>query len=162
MSLKAAMWVHGTAAQVENPNSLIPNGLVRVGAGTQFNGQSGAATWFHFAIPTPVILNDVRLSLVKIFLLYNTNQKSSTITNVHVWDGGVRLRAFDNLMLRGDHRFGIDKDNSWEITPHIPVTFGIEIAARVQFMDLIDGPEPGAKQFEFGFFVSTAGADFEG
>jgi len=76
MPLKAAMWVHRTSVQVEFPERLIA--IPEVGqAGFQrgwrtlFQGPqdpNNQTNWFHFALTTPVILDDIRPQLVKVFV----------------------------------------------------------------------------------------------
>ncbi len=64
-----AMWIHGNAVVVEHPEHLIV--LDRRGWGTECQLQRGTKSWFHIAIPTPIIINDQRLHLVRAFLFFN-------------------------------------------------------------------------------------------
>ncbi len=83
MPLKAAMWVHGNIVQAEFPERLIVIPVVgragfRRGWGTLFQGPRDPrpetlTNWFHFPMPTPVILDDVRPQLVKVFVFYKGN-----------------------------------------------------------------------------------------
>jgi len=153
--LKAAMWVHGTAMEVENPDGLIPNGIIREGIGTHFYGHSKSFNWFHIPIPTPVVLDGHRSSLVSVFLFYQFF--AGSITNVHVWDGPHRVRMFDNLKLKGNHLNEIDNQNKWIIDPPLPINYGLKLAIGVQFATNFDTPDTVDK---LEFLVSTAGADF--
>ena len=77
MALKAAMWVHGTATEVEFPQNLHSDGIMREGIGTHFFSGAGTFNWFHIPIPTPVVLDGVRPTLVGVFLFYNKASASS-------------------------------------------------------------------------------------
>src|SRR5262245_22758583 len=104
MALKAAHWIHGTIVEVEDPTTTAQ--IVRMGDGAHIFGQPATGGWFHFPITTPVILDDVRPPLVKVFVFFRADD-SVTITNVHVFDGPTRVKAFDGLQLQGDHSRGI-------------------------------------------------------
>jgi len=144
MALKAAMWVHGTIVEAENPTSFVS----RKGSGAQFGAFGGAKpNWFHIPITTPVILDGVRPQLGKVFVFYKTN--GATITNLHIYDGPRKVKAFDGLKLSGNHSGSIDASNSWVITPSLKILFGLGISVGVQF-----GIDPGDILF------TTAGADF--
>src|SRR5438445_11944623 len=54
--LKAAIWVHGTIVEPENP----PDSTSRKGWGISFSGRPGTNNWFHIPVATPVILDDLR------------------------------------------------------------------------------------------------------
>ncbi|MGH9194771.1 MAG: DUF6623 family protein, partial [Acidimicrobiia bacterium] len=53
-----AMWVHGTSIEVEVPNQI--EDLRRFGFFTRITGKPNTTNWFHFAIPTPVIVDNDR------------------------------------------------------------------------------------------------------
>ncbi len=147
MGMKAAMWVHGTIVEAENPN-IRP---LRTGGGAQFGGTSQELNWFHIPITTPVILDDVRPELGKILVLYNAT--GCTVKAVHVYDGPTKVWARDGLNLTGDHSLNIETEiNSWKIGdpgPTIPILFGLGISVGVEFR--ID---PG------NILFTSAGADF--
>jgi hypothetical protein len=70
--LKHASWINGNAVVVEEPNNI----LVRHwGWGTemQFTFAPGVVprgTWCHIVLPAPVIVNDVRMKVQKLFLFF--------------------------------------------------------------------------------------------
>jgi hypothetical protein len=150
MALKAAMWIHGTIVEAENPADLT---LVRRGWGTHFFGRQFTSNWFHFPIPTPVILDDTRPQLVKVFVFYQTG--AARIINLHVYDGPRRVKAFDNLNLSGDHSGSVDSANSFVIDPPITILFGLGISVAVEFT--VGDPDRPALP---GILFTTAGADF--
>jgi hypothetical protein len=99
--LSAAMWTHGTSVQTWLGNGI---GMTRYGYYTRVDyGKSGAATWFHFAIPTPVGLSNVRQKIDKVMLQFETY--GATVTNVHIYDGQNLLKEHNNLKLSGNWDF---------------------------------------------------------
>lgn len=118
MDTRVAMWVHGVSAFPERtagdagadgpltqayqiPWSDIVG--LRQGNGAWFRGRADHDNWFHFAIPTPVILpvfqpgtghydSGQRLRLEKVFVMYQNDVDSfggalSWVERVDVWDG---------------------------------------------------------------------------
>lgn len=148
------MWVHGTAAEVENPSALDSNGVFRDGVGSHFFGRSESFNWFHIPIPTPVVIDGARPSLVKVFFLFKLD--AGHIKHVDVWNGPFRVRQFD-VKLGGNHLEDIDDKNSLAISPPLTISFGLKLALGVQFATLFD-PDENAKQ---DFLIAAAGADFE-
>lgn len=112
----------------------------------------GKSSWFHIALPTPVIVGDVRTKLEKVFLMFST--QSGNIRNVHVFDGSAKLKEFNGLDLKGEHRSAIDSQNFF-ILPNPSVVFGIGITflfvANIGFDSAI--PEPR-------LIVAAAGGDY--
>lgn len=155
--LKYAAWAHGVNTQVERPNLLIGYknsiatiddgdawlGILRQGDGAKFYGQRNTDNWFHIALNSPVILNNERLKLSKIFVLFwcgvETTPKDpkdwygTKINSVHVWDGSTRIKTFDNLELTGWHNTIKENVNQFIIEPAIPIYYGINISIGVSF-----------------------------
>jgi hypothetical protein len=146
----SAVWVHGTSVEPEDMS--IIKRVTRVGWGADFRTQAGKFAWFHVSIATPVVIENVRPKLEKIFVFYKTS--FGEIRNVHVYDGPRKVRAFDNLHLQGDHSGGIDPSNSWAVNPPLTIAFGLGISIGVQFSIGIDSP------IDTGMLFTTAGADF--
>jgi hypothetical protein len=144
MTLKAAMRIHGTIVKPENPPALVD----LKGWGISF-GDQNTSNWFHIPIPTPVILDDARPQLVKVFVLYMAGS-STMITNVHVYDGPRSVAMFDGLSLNGDHHWAIDASNHWVINPPLTILYGLGLSIGVVF-----GLNFG------GILFTTAGADFQ-
>jgi len=97
-----AMWMHGNTVVVEHPENLLA--LDHRGWGTEFKLQRGTDSWFHISIPTPLILENQRSRLVRVFLCFNTPESDGHISNVHLYDGYNSFQAFDDLFLVGDRR----------------------------------------------------------
>ena len=159
MPLKAAMWVHGNIVQAEFPEGLIVIPEVgrtefRRGWGTLFQGPRDPRpetlmNWFHFPMPTPVILDDVRPQLVRVFVFYKAT--FTEITHIHLYDGPARVKTFD-VSLSGDHSTAIDDSNTWSIDPPLTIFFGLGISVGVTFHPVSHAPNE--------LLFTTAGADF--
>ena len=97
-----ASWVHGNSVEEEYPERLL---LARpMGPYGMFYGKRASFNWFHYAIPTPVIVNARRLRLDSVMLVFLTSP-DTWVTNVHIWDGNSRIQAYDGLMMTGAHWF---------------------------------------------------------
>jgi hypothetical protein len=142
-----ASWVHGNAVTVESPQ------IVKVhrpqGSGTLFDLEPGSATWLHIAIPTPVIVRDVRVRAQRFFLLASMASEP-TITDVHLYDGFHRIHEV-TTSLRGQHS-ELTNANTFMLPTPRPVQWGTSISFRVQTTDGIHGGHL--------FTVFSAGADF--
>ncbi len=178
MSIKASMWVHGTIAEVEDPASLTKT--VKTGSGTIFTGKFGKSAWFHFPITTPAILDaanpgvvftnipsatlgDDSPQLTKVYIFYKTfgfvESTYPTIKSVHLYDGGSKIKAFDNLNLSGDHAGKPDANNSWEIGPSLKIKHGLGVSVNVKFPPKNDSKtEPFSSNPDILF--TAVGADF--
>jgi hypothetical protein len=119
-----ASWVHGNALTVENPENL--NRIGHFGWGADMSVKPGKASWFHVALPTPVIVSDVRSSLIRVFLMFESEQGS--IRNVHVYDGSFKIQEFNGLMSEGEHRLGLDGMNTFNLAHPHSVAFGIGVS----------------------------------
>jgi hypothetical protein len=150
MSKLQASWAHGSSVQAEQEGYFISKQRAGYGARFRTHGEE----WFHFAIPTPVILDGQRASLRKIFVLYGTEGTAAKIIKVHVYDGPKLVKTFENLSLTGDHYKQIDQHNSWVITPSHKMKFGLGISVYVKFGR---ATKQGVPVIRF----TTAGADFE-
>jgi hypothetical protein len=147
MSIKQAMWVHGTAVQAEREGYFIARWRPAWGAIFKTQG----AEWFHFAVPTPVIIGNQNSTLQKVFVLYKTGL-GAKITQLHVFDGGAKIQEFLDLLLSGDHSQALDGQNSWILNP-IHVKFGLGLSVHVEFGNATANGVP-----EITF--ASAGADF--
>lgn len=107
--------------------------------------------WFHFAIPTPVIVANNRARLVRTFVLWETRAGVSPVA-VHVYDGASRILAtgvtggpgpasHPSDLTPGVTRFDLPAPRS--------VIFSIGISVAVSF----------AADGDITFF--SAGADFD-
>jgi hypothetical protein len=150
MALKAAMWVHGTIVEAEFPVLTVS----RKGWGTSFTGHELTTNWFHIPIITPVILDDIRPLLAKVFVFYRAT--NARITNLHVYDGAKKVKSLDALNLSGDHSISIDASNNWDVTPPLGIKFGLSISVGVEFLKPATATNPSAE-----ILFTSAGADFQ-
>jgi hypothetical protein len=147
-------WIHGTALAVQNPENVTRVGYF--GWGADMLIAAGKGSWFHIAIPTPVVISGVQSKLDRAFLLFNSI--SGSIRNVHIYDGPRKLLELNELFLTGDHQNSVDGTNMFELedVPHVFLGIGIS------FFFLADvptgGPFGGAPPPQL--VVTGAGADF--
>ena len=120
-----ASWVHGNAVTVETPESLDRVGHFAWGGDMAI--KPGKASWFHIPIPTPVIVNDVRTQLHRVFLLFDA--VSGRIANLHVYDGSSKVQEFEGIDRTGEHRIGLDNQNTFDLAEPHTVAFGIGISS---------------------------------
>jgi hypothetical protein len=142
MALAHAMWIHGHSLQVEYPERL--SKVERRGFSVRLTSPSaGQPNWLHFAIPTPVIVNDNRLRVGSVLVRFKCGIAS--VKAVHVYDGETKIAAKDNLNL---------SPKQWHMeriqVPGTPqVHLGLGISVLVDF-----GPDDRWVEF------SSAGCDF--
>jgi Family of unknown function (DUF6623) len=133
-----------TPSGTQDINGIGWTGVVglRQSGGTTFKGKSGTSIWFHVPIATPVIIKGVRAKLLRVFVMFQCGDPAAQIatnaganvTDIHVWDGGTRIKTFGGFQLFGEHRFKLDTSNTRDMgTPAPEVSFGIEIAVHVKF-----------------------------
>lgn len=142
-------WVHGTAFNVEFPSRIYRTDVK--GWGKEYWGNSNSFNWFHIAIPTTVITDNYRNSLVKAFVLYKTTG-GATITNIAIWDGPNLIKEYKNLNLNGNHSTRIDSSNTFVISPPKQLSWGLVISVGVRFNNI--DPTPPAS-----ILFTTAGVD---
>ena len=179
MPIKASMWVHGTIAEAEDLTTVK---IDKRGWGTTFTGAPRKSNWFHFPVPSPPIPDDpapgtpevIVISttatppeddiprLAKVWVFYKTPENpgaaSPVIKSIHLYDGGKRIKVFDNLSLSGDHSDKPDAQNSWEIKPPLKIKHGLGVSVNVTF----PGPKPKDALFSnsYDILFKAVGADF--
>jgi hypothetical protein len=141
-ALAHAMWVHGTSVQEEFPDRL--QNIRRLGPYGLFDGKPGTSNWFHFAIPTPVIVDNRRLRLESVMLQFLAS-RDTWVTNVHIYDGYQKIEWFDGLAMTGDHWF----ERFDTLNPL--VRFGIGVSIGVRF---------GRRRVQHRIRFVSAGGDF--
>lgn len=98
-----ASWIHGHSMQIEYPDRIASQW--RAGFGFTVEGKPGTDNWFHFAIPTPVIIDDVRLRADSIMLRFSTASVDAFVRHVHIYDGETVLAAHNDIYLSGANPF---------------------------------------------------------
>lgn len=140
-----AMWVHGTSIQIELPDQI--ESIRRFGFYTRIVGKQNTMNWFHFAIPTPVIVDGDRKEVGSIILRFRTGSPNAVVRDVHIYDGEVRIAAHDGVNLSGNHffeRFGVAHSP--------PILWGVGISIGVRF--------GGGSATERSMDFIAAGCDF--
>lgn len=152
-----AQWVHGNTAQIELNShgrgareDVVPGSVntypfgrigaaiqwsaiegLRTGSGSSFQCQAGSDYWFHFAIPTPVLVDSARARLGRVMVLF-TAGPSVMLRSVHVWDGPTRVFARDGLTVGGAHLGLAEGVNSFPL-PDQQVNWGLGVSVRFRF-----------------------------
>ena len=134
-----ASWQHGTAVTVELPNNM--ESVRRFGFFTRLVGKPNTVNWFHFALPTPVIVNNDRKVIGPCMLRFQTGGVNAVVRDVHIYDGEVRVAAHDGINLSGAQpftRFGVAHapEVLWGVGISIGVKYGGGTAAQ-RTIDLI-------------------------
>lgn len=138
-----AMWVHGNSVEEEFSDRLLR--VRRMGPYGLFYGKPNTRNWFHYAIPTPVIVERRRLRLDSVMLMFIASP-DTWITNVHIYDGHQKIESFDGLSMTGTHWF-----ERFDILNRY-VRYGIGVSVGVKF-----GNE--SRRTHYAAFIS-AGGDF--
>ena len=127
MSLKHAAWIHGTSVHFEN-QSWAARALRRGFFTTVTPSNEAHIGWVHFAIPTPVIVNNERLKAKSVMIRFTTGSHAS-IGAVHVWDGETTIYIRNQVSYKADGR-GFVRD----VIPNQPeVKWGTNISILVNF-----------------------------
>lgn len=100
-----AMWTHGTDLRVEVPDNV--TSLRRYGFFTRVVGKANTTNWYHFAIPTPVIVDNNRLAFARAMLRFITGGPSAVVRDVHIYDGSSRISAHQFVNLSGVQPFAV-------------------------------------------------------
>ncbi|HNW88417.1 MAG TPA: hypothetical protein PKN48_02070 [Bacteroidales bacterium] len=146
MTLAKAMWAHGHSMVIEYPDRI--KSEWKAGFFYRVVGKPGTTNWFHFAIPTPVIVDGNRLAIDSVMIRFRSGSVQADITNVHVYDGETKIASHDGLNL---------SPSSWnwpryEVPGKPEIKWGVGISIGVRF----EGATDANNTLEF----SSVGADF--
>jgi hypothetical protein len=130
INITYASWIHGHSMQIEYPDRIVSER--RAGFSINVEGKSGSTNWFHFAIPTPVLINDVRLRVDAVMLRFTTGSIDAWVRDVHAYDGEKLIAAHDNVRLSKDNPFVrlVVPDRPlvlWGLGISIGASFGVEM-----------------------------------
>jgi len=89
--------------------------------------QNGGANWFHFAIPSPTMLDNKGVNLHSVALEASANA-NATIVSVHTYEGTTAVKRMDDL--RWTNREDIDEH--WNI-PDKKIRSPIALSIQVEF-----------------------------
>ncbi len=134
-----AMWTHGTDLHVEVDADV--ESIQRFGFFTRVVGRPDTTNWYHFAVPTPVIVDGNRLAFARAMLRLVTGGPDAVVRDVHVYDGSSRIAAHQAVNLSGSLPFAVfgvphKPDVSWGAGISVGVRTGTGSAAERR-MDFI-------------------------
>ena len=132
-AINHAMWTHGTDLHVEVDANV--ESIRRFGFYTRVVGRPNTTNWYHFAVPTPVIVSGNRLGICRAMLRLVTGGTSAVVRDVHVYDGEARIAAHQFVNLSGSvpfAAFGVahKPDILWGVGISIGVSTGAGTAAQ--------------------------------
>ena len=145
-SLAQAMWSHGHSMQIEYPDRI--RSVSRARFSMRVEGNSNTSNWFHFAIPTPVIVNDNRLSVGSVMIRFRSASDKAFVHAVHIYDGETKIASHDGLRLAPQGSFDWPR---FDVPTHPKVKWGLGISIGVAF----EGTNETENRMEF----SAAGCD---
>jgi hypothetical protein len=116
-----------------------------------YRGQPGHNNVFMFAIPTPVIVKDIRARILSAMVLFELGP-GTQITQVQIHDARSTIQTFP-VSIRDSHP-NLDASNRFTVSRSRPVSFGISLAVLVSF-----DPSSGDHANEITFL--SAGVDFD-
>ena len=137
--IEHAMWTHGLDLHIEVDANV--ESLRRFGFFTRVVGKANTTNWYHFAIPTPVIVTGNRLAFARAMLRLVTGGSSAVVRDVHIYDGSSRIAAHQFVNLSGTLPFAVfgvphKPDVFWGAGISIGVTTGAGTATQRR-MDFI-------------------------
>ena len=121
------LWMHGTNMQVEYPGRL--TSVRNTGPFVRIEGARGQNTWLHFPLPTPAVVDGVRMRVEGTNVSFRTRDHAS-VHEVIVYDGESRIAEHMDLDLRGDHL-----DARFDVPGNPEINKGINITLGVRFDD---------------------------
>ncbi len=142
MAIAHAMWTHGHSMQIEFPDRV--SSVRRTGFSIRVESKSAQSNWFHFAIPTPVIVDANRLRAEAALVRFKS-VGGDRLKAVHVYDGERKIASKEKLNLQ-PAQWHVEKVS---IPKKPEILWGVGISVLVEF-----GIDGGATEF------SAAGCDF--
>ena len=142
---RQAMWVHGHSANIEMNNRRRAEGEdfpglawtavvgLRMGEGVKYRCQDNSDYWFHFAIPTPTIKDDVQPRPSEAMVLFTTSV-GVTLSSLHVWDGPNQVFTRNGLAIGGANTSLVDGKNKFKLDVNKAI-WGIGISVLFHFAD---------------------------
>lgn len=95
--LTQSMWTHGNSMQIEYPECL--DSIYRKACSIQVQGKAGTSNFFHFAIPSPTIVDSESMEIAAVFLRFRTASADTYIQEVYLYDGEEKFAEFKQLSL---------------------------------------------------------------
>ncbi len=149
MTLSHVMGVHGHSMYIQYPDRI--QFEERKGFYMQVRGNSFSKNWFHFAIPTPMVIDDNHLRAHTVWVRFRTSPGAS-VNTIHVYDGETKIATHDNLTLSPQGSWGTPK---FHVPGNPKINWGVGISIGVGFNDSANLPD-NALLFE----ISSVGCNF--
>lgn len=132
MPITRAMWTHGHAVRIEHPDRLLS--VWQAGYYARLIGKPGEAVWIHYAIPTPVIVADNRLSADQAMIRCRTVwENDAWIESVHIFDGEEKIASHNDL-----HDVAADWSFlRYEIVGSPDIRWGIGLSIKIRFTNML-------------------------
>lgn len=144
--LAYSMWTHGSSVKEQNPQDL--NWIRKTGPYALYEGKPDTDAWFHFSIPTPVIVSNKQLRLHSVILQFLAHP-NVWVNNVHIYDGARKIKTYDGLGMTGQRwveRFDV-------LSNYVSAGIGVSVCVRF-------GPHQTMKQYKHYIRFISAGANF--
>ena len=103
-SIAHASWIHGSSLHVENPAQM--ESITRFGHATRVVGKRNTTNWIHFAIPTPVIVDNYRNSVGPVILRFITGSTNTKVRDVLAFDGERLIASHFGVNVSGSQLLG--------------------------------------------------------
>ena len=142
------LWMHGVNLQVEYPNRL--TSVRATGPFVRIEGARGQNTWLHFPLPTPAVLDGVKMHIEGAYVSFRTRDHAC-VHEVIIYDGESRIAEHMDLDLRGDHL-----DARYDVPGNPEIHRGINVTLGVRFDDT--APDVRSMQIE----VIGVGLEYSG
>lgn len=141
MAIKMATWLHGNGAQPE----FTPFSQRRMAGSGLFGGTDRSHNYFHFPLTTPVIVDDKRPRLAKIFVF--ARQRYCVLRDIFIYDADYRAYQFiahpppmvpqinGSAMPPADHahpRF-VEGQTMFTLPEPLQINLGLSISVKVSF-----------------------------
>ena len=142
--------MHGANMKGENPNR--PTSLRATRPFLRTGGTRGQNTWLHFPLPTPAVLDGVKMHIEGAYGSFRTRDDAS-VHEVIVYDGECRMAEHMDLDLRGD-----DLDARFDVPGNPEIGKGINVTLGVRFDEA--APDVRSMQIEvIGVGLEYSGGD---
>jgi uncharacterized protein DUF6623 len=141
--MRSTMWMHANSVQIEHPERLA--WVQRAGFSTRVQSQDASHNWFHFAIPTPMIIDDSHFRAAAVSVRFRSPVGGGFVNALHVYDGDEKIAGVEHLSVN---------PSDWhvervEIPGHPHIRWDVGISVLVGFA-------PDGREIEF----SAAGCEF--
>jgi hypothetical protein len=168
-----ASWVHGNAVVMEQAPGGIGGSVLsfdHFGWGTQITMRPNSTSWFHIAIPTPVILDAKRMKLLRVFLQVRQiggfprsgkfPRAGGGTEDLHLYDAQnlvaklsakVDFNPTPDVMIEGNETFELRAPREWVFGVGLSFQLSAEGNVGGHFVDDNEAPV---------LVVGSAGADF--